>query len=164
MDASHRLASKGLFYEESAGVPLLMKYTGTIAPGTVDREHLVSTGLDILPTLCDYAGVDVPDSLLGHSLRSAAERRDAPNRRPYVVSENLTGRMIRTDRFKYCVYSSGEARESLVDMMTDPGEMNNLAELPDYDDVLAKHRTYLIRWIEESSDVEAKAFAISARP
>lgn len=59
MDASHRLASKGLFYDESAGIPLLMKYKGNIPPGTVD-EHLVSNGLDILPTLCDYAGIAVP--------------------------------------------------------------------------------------------------------
>ena len=32
MDASHRLASKGLFYDESVRVPFLMKYKGVIPP------------------------------------------------------------------------------------------------------------------------------------
>lgn len=65
MDASHRLASKGLFYDESVRVPFLMKYKGVIPPGQVDNKHLVATGLDILPTLCDYAGANVPATLLG---------------------------------------------------------------------------------------------------
>ena len=164
MDASHRLASKGLYYEESAGVPLLMKYKGTIPPGTVDRDHLVSNGLDILPTLCDYAGVAVPESLLGQSLRAVAEKRDTPDGRPYVVSENQSGRMIRSDRFKYCVYSDGEPRESLVDIKNDPGEMTNLAGLPKFNDELAEHRAYLSRWIDESNDLEAKAFAVTGTP
>jgi arylsulfatase A-like enzyme len=162
MDASHRLASKGLFYEESAGVPFLMKYKGTIRPGKVDHEHLVSNGLDILPTLCDYAGVAVPEALLGRSLRPIAEGKRAGDRRPYVVSENQTGRMLRSARFKYCVYTKGEIRESLVDMKKDPGEMQNLASLPEYEDTLIEHRGYLNRWIEESGDAEAKAFAVGA--
>ncbi len=37
------------------------------------------------------------------------------------------GRMLRTARYKYCVYDQGEHRESLVDLEADPGAMNNLA-------------------------------------
>ena len=69
--------------------------------------------------------------------------------------------MIRSDRFKYCVYPEGEIRESLVDMQTDPGEMKNLASLPEYQEVLNRHRRYLAQWIEESGDTEAKAFAVA---
>ncbi len=161
MDASHRLASKGLFYEESAGVPLLMKYKGTIPPGTVD-EHLVSNGLDILPTLCDYAGVAAPKTLLGRSLRPIAEGERVGQWRPYVVAENLAGRMIRSERYKYCVYTDGAIRESLVDMRDDPGELKNLVLLREYESVLREHRGYLTRWIEESGDTEARAFAVDA--
>jgi arylsulfatase A-like enzyme len=160
MDASHRLASKGRFYEESVGVPFLMKYKGTILPGKVDDEHLVSTGLDLLPTLCDYAGVKVPKTLLGRSLRSIAEGKRVNNWRRYVVSENHTGRMIRSERFKYCVHVDGEIRESLVDLKRDPGEMKNLASLPKYKDALIEHRDYLNKWIKKSGDTEAKAFAV----
>jgi arylsulfatase A-like enzyme len=37
------------------------------------------------------------------------------------------GRMLRTQRYKYCVYSEGRHREELVDLEKDPGEMANLA-------------------------------------
>lgn len=160
MDASHRLASKGLFYEESVTVPFLMRHRGTIRAGQVNVDHLVSTGLDILPTLCDYAGVKPPSTLLGTSLRPIAEGQSIDPRRPYVVSENDSGRMVRSGRFKYCVYHSGSIRESLVDLTNDPGEMKNLASRPDCRDALREHRQYLTDWIEESSDVEAQQFAV----
>jgi arylsulfatase A-like enzyme len=159
MDASHQLASKGLFYEESVRVPLLLKYKGVIPAGQVDEEHLVATGLDILPTLCDYAGADVPETLLGRSLRAIAEGRSVDDWRTYVVSENSWGRMIRSKRFKYCVYDSGALRESLVDLNDDPGEMKNLASLPDSSESLRQHRRYLLQWIEDSHDRGAEAFA-----
>ena len=160
MDASHRLASKGLFYEESVTVPFLMRLKGQIPGGQVNREHLVSTGLDILPTLCDHAGVTPPSTLLGTSLRAIAEGRQDQPRRPYVVSENNTGRMVRSARFKYCVYQSGSPLESLVDLDNDPGEMKNLAALPDHEATLREHRRFLCEWIEESGDEEGKAFVV----
>jgi arylsulfatase A-like enzyme len=159
MDASHRLASKGLFYEESVRVPFLIKYKGRTPAGRVDDQHLVSTGLDILPTLCDYAGAVVPETLLGRSLRPIAEGRQVDGWRPYVVSENAWGRMVRSDRYKYCVYDSGVVRESLVDLKTDPGEMSNLASLPEFRESLELHRRYLDQWIEESGDAEARLLA-----
>jgi choline-sulfatase len=160
MDASHQLASKGLFYEESVGVPFLMKYTGVIPKGKVDTKHLVATGLDILPTLCDYAGTTPPKTLLGQSLRPIAEGKPAGDRRPYVACENRWGRMICSERFKYCVYDAGATRESLVDMTRDGGEMKNLASDPEYKEALAQHRRYLNDWIKRSGDREGKAFVV----
>jgi len=160
MDASHRLASKGLFYEPSVRVPLLMQYKGVIRPGQVDTKHLVATGLDILPTLCDYAGADVPETLLGHSLRSIAEGQEIDDWRAFVVSENTWGRMIRSQRFKYCVYDSGDFRESLVDVVDDPGELINLARTPEFRDTLLAHRRFLQQWIKASNDTEAETFAL----
>ncbi len=161
MDGSHRLASKNLFYEESAGVPYLMQYKGVIPAGVVDDKSLVSSGLNTLPTLAEYAGVSVPDFLPGRSLRSVAETGTDDPRRPYVVSENDIGRMLRTERYKYCVYTTGEPRESLVDMEKDPGEMRNLAVLPEYKDIVIRHRRFLQHWIEESGDEKAQSFAIA---
>lgn len=161
MDGSHRLASKNLFYEESVGVPFLMQYKGVVHPGVVDDDSLVSNGLDLLPTLCDYAGISIPDYLLGGSLRSLVEKGESDVRRPYVVAENNTGRMLRTSRFKYCVYRTGNIRESLVDLDEDPGEMHNLAGNPEYKDVLNRHRKYLLEWIAESKDEDAKSFVVA---
>ncbi len=160
MDGSHRLASKNLFYENSVGVPFIMQYKGVIPTGVVDNKSLISNGLDVLPTLCDYAGVSVPNYLLGRSLRPLAENQEDNARRPYVVAENNTGRMIRSDHYKYCVYTSGKIRESLVDLRADPGEMKNLAGKAGFEKHLNRHREFLKQWIKESKDVTAKTFAI----
>ena len=160
MDGSHRLASKNVFYENSAGVPFIMQYKGVIPPNQVDEKSLVSNGLDVVPTLCDYAGVPAPEYLLGRSLRPVAENQKDNSRRPFIVAENNTGRMLRTSRFKYCVYKEGEIRESLVDLVKDPGEMNNLAGRKGFEKHLNKHREFMRNWITESKDAEAKAFAV----
>ena len=102
----------------------------------------------------------MPESLLGRSLRPIAEGKRVDDWRQYVVTENHTGRMLRSQRIKYCVYNEGETRESLVDLKNDPGEMKNLASTPEYKNVLIKHRRYIEQWIEESGDREAKAFAV----
>ena len=161
MDGSHRLASKNVFYENSVGVPFIMQYKGVIPTGVVDNKSLISNGLDVLPTLCDYAGVSVPNYLLGRSLRSLAENQEDNARRPYVVAENKTGRMLRSDHYKYCVYTSGKIRESLVDLRADPGEMKNLAGKAGFEKHLNRHREFLKQWIKESKDVTAKTFAIT---
>jgi hypothetical protein len=62
------------------------------------------------------------------------------------------GRMVRSARFKYCVYSEGERRESLIDMLSDPGEMKNLALDDRYRSVLEQHRAYLAEWCRKHGD------------
>ncbi len=62
------------------------------------------------------------------------------------------GRMIRTGRYKYAVYSSGERNEQLFDLMADPGETKNLAYSKEYREVLEKHRGLLSKWMKERSD------------
>ena len=158
MDSCHRLASKGSFYEQSVSVPLLMRYNGTIPPNKTD-EHLASSGLDILPTLCDYAGVVVPKHVQGKSLRSIAEGTQQEPWREFIVTENETGRMLRSERIKYCVYRDGELRESLVDLHNDPGEMKNLATDAAHKTVLDKHRRLLRQWTESTGDSDANTFA-----
>ena len=158
MDASHRLASKSLFYEESVGVPLILTYKGHISAGRTDRTHLVSTGLDILPTLCDYAGVKRPDHLLGKSLRPLAEGRRVDHWRSYVASENGYTRMIRSQRYKYCAFDETNSKESLVDMQYDPGEMRNLVDDPNFQQVLAAHRRLLADWSRISNDKDGSKY------
>ena len=51
-----------------------------------------------------------------------AEGRDPGPWREYVVSETHYGRMVCSGRYKYCVYESGQRRETLVDLTEAPGE------------------------------------------
>ena len=152
MDSAHKLEHKQVLYEESVRVPFIMSYKGVIPKGRVNDTHLISNGLDLLPTLCDYAGIETPKGLPGSSLRPLAEGRKPGQWRDFVVSESQNGRMLRTERFKYTIYDSGKNREQLIDLKNDPGEMKNLAKNKAYKDVLDSHRRLLYRWIERTGD------------
>jgi choline-sulfatase len=152
MDAAHKLEHKSILYEEAVHIPFVMSFPGVIPKGAVDNTHLVSNGLDLFPTLCDYAGIETPAGLPGRSVRPLAQGKAVEQWRDFVVSESEGGRMLRTDRFKYCLYDSGEHREQLTDLKDDPGEMRNLAETAAFKNVLDQHRQLLRSWVEKTGD------------
>ena len=152
MDSAHHLEHKSVFYDEASRVPLIVSWKGVTRPGWVDRQHLVSTGQDLIPTLCDFAGVPAPASLKGRSVRALAEGRAPVSWRETQVVENGESRMLRSARYKYVVYASGARREMLVDMVADPGEMKNLAPDPAAAPVLAEHRRLLQEWYRQNGE------------
>jgi arylsulfatase A-like enzyme len=127
--------------------------------------------VDLIPTLCEFAGMAVPGELPGQSQWDTAMGRTAATDRPYVVVSNHMvqcepvdgvllkpeGRMVRSRRYKYCLYSEGKRRESLVDMETDPGEMTNLAERPEAREILLEHRNHLRQFAREHGDKTARS-------
>jgi arylsulfatase A-like enzyme len=135
-----------------------MSYKGSIHRGVVDDTHLVSNGLDLLPTLCDYADIETPQGLEGRSLRPLAEGNNTKQWRGFVVSESQNGRMLRTGRFKYCIYDSSRHREQLIDLRHDPGEMKNLANVDGYKDILHRHRQLLRDWVQRTGDRIAEEY------
>ncbi len=149
--AHHQMTRKNLLYEEALAVPLVLALPGAIAGGAVDDAHLAS-GLDIAPTVCDFAGVTAPPAMRGRSLRPVLEGANA-TWREFCVSEVQanTGRMVRTDRYKYITYA-GDPVEQLFDMARDPGELSNLADDAAHAEVLADHRRMLREW-EATLDV-----------
>ena len=130
---AHRWNQKWALYEESVRVPFILKFGAHTSTGRVVTEPLVAASLDLFPTVCDFAGVTPPPNLLGRSLRPFIEG-NPDTWRDYVVTETCFsdglgthGRMLRTPRYKYVVYSWGKHREQLFDLTTDPGETINLA-------------------------------------
>jgi choline-sulfatase len=115
-----------------------------------------------MPTLCDYAAITPPTGLRGLSVRPLAEGREPKAWRDAVVSETtfcgfgedleVSGRMLRTHRHKYIVYSKGHPREQLFDMIQDPGETMSLVGKADHNDILADHRRRLAAWCEQTRD------------
>jgi choline-sulfatase len=161
---AHGWNQKTVFYEEAARVPFILSLKGTTKRGTANR--LVQTGVDLIPTLCSYADIPVPKQLPGLSLKETANGKGAKDPRAYVVVSNRMvqgaaidgrvfkpdGRMVRSQRYKYCVYSEGQRSESLVDMEEDPGEMMNLAGDPEYKQILDAHRAMLATWSSKIND------------
>jgi choline-sulfatase len=144
------------FYDETTRVPFIFAGPG-VAEDASAGEPLVSL-LDLLPTLCDYAGLAAPAGLWGRSLVPWLKGAEGTPH-DYVVSEWHTewgftiepGRMLRTPQFKYVRYREGNGEE-LYDLESDPGEVRNLAPDGEWRTVLERHRAMLHRHIEETCD------------
>jgi len=174
---AHGFNQKTVLYDESSRVPLIIAYKGKVAGAVSDK--LVNTGIDLLPTMFDFAGLEVPNTMPGRSLWPLVLGKPVSAWRDFVVVENdmaqagelngltpqMEGRMVRSERFKYCIYSRGQQRESLVDMETDPGETVNLATNPKYRDVLLQHRELLRQFGQEHKDhLVAEILAENVKP
>jgi choline-sulfatase len=148
--ARHQSILKSSPYDESIKVPLIVSFPGRWEGGRVDGTHLVS-GVDLLPTMCDFAGIEPPPGVVGASLRplleiGGAEGVEAPWRSFVgVETSGDKGRVIRSERYKYVKYQD-EPVEMLYDMEGDPQETRNLAEEEDYANTLAAHREMLKVW------------------
>lgn len=129
MQGSHGLVNKGVSYEQSAGVPFIVRCPGGRRGEVTDR--LVS-GLDIFPTAMEIAGR--PAAGDGHSFLPYVTGRSDGTIDEYIISESLLGespwRMIRTPRWKLTVSWPDGAPQMLFDMAEDPNEMRNLAGQP----------------------------------
>jgi len=147
----HQMVRKSSLYNEASRVPLLFSWPGHVATDKTDAVHLAS-GLDIVPTLCDYASIKSPANMRGVSLRAILEGGGEPQR-DFVISEvsTNTGRMVRTKDWKYITYKD-DAVEQLFDMRNDPGETKNLAASSRYAATLAEHQKLLRDW-ENQLDV-----------
>lgn len=141
----HQMIVKNYLYDEALKVPLIMSAPGRFGEGVRDTEHLVS-GIDILPTVCDFAGVKAPSNVTGSNLRPLLEGRNVEWREFAMAEVKLTtptpGYALRTQDYKYIVHK-GDPVEQLFDMRNDPGETKNLAADADSAGVLADHRKLL---------------------
>ena len=152
MLGSHGMNSKGVFYEESAHVPLLMRLPGAIRPGTAVENPV--THADLFPTILDYLGA--PERACdGRSLRTLIEGRAGyPD---FCVSEwnpaspNL---MVRTRDWKLMIANRAEAKtlDALFNLKDDPYEMRNLVGAPDdrvrYRKQAGEMKERLLAWME----------------
>ena len=157
MAGSHQLRTKNYMYEEATAVPLIVCPPGKNAVAAVDKRHLVS-GLDILPTMCDYAGLPIPKSFEGVSVRALVDRPGVKRQTPWrdhlvlEINDRTEVRMVRGNRYKYIVYAKGETREQLFDLDSDPGETNNLVQRPEMKQIVEAHRGMLRDWIRRTDD------------
>jgi arylsulfatase A-like enzyme len=126
MDAAHRLEHKSLLYEESARVPFLAMWKGQIPAGRVDSTHLISNGLDLLPTLCDYAGVNGQADPRGRSLRPLFEGKEVAWRDHLGVESQVGKMVVSADKLKYMRYDVVGIEENLIDLKQDPFEMSHV--------------------------------------
>lgn len=137
----HGWFDKRFMYEESFRTPLLIRYPKEIKPGTV-IDDLVQN-LDFAPTLLDYAGIETPEEMQGESFRDLAagktdEWRDAVYYTYYEYpAEHMVKRHygVATERYKLIHFYYDIDEWEMYDLETDPREMQNIYNDPNYADV-----------------------------
>jgi hypothetical protein len=130
---------KFTLWEKANRVPFIVVAPGVTKPGSrCDRP----VGLvDIYPTLLDLAGLPPKADNDGRSLVPLLKNTEAKWDRPALMTEGRGNHAIRSDRWRYILYSDGA--EELYDHDKDPWEWNNIAGDPEYATVIAEHRKWL---------------------
>jgi len=152
----HRQFDKGpMMYEDIYHIPLVVRWPGTVAPGSRCTEFV--SLLDLMPTFLEIAGIDPPGGIDGRSLRPLLGGNQPDDWRDAIFAEYhgepetlYTQRMIRTERYKYVF--NGPDRNELYDFANDPHELNNLVDNPEYAAVKSELEERLGAWMEKTGD------------
>ena len=152
MMGDHHMWRKTYAYEGSARVPMIVKppNTWTDAKRGQVLDHVVELR-DVMPTVLDAAGVDIPDTVDGRSmvplLRGETQRT---NWRDYLIGEHIwcysheqANYYVTDGKTKY-IWFPYLGHEQLFDLTRDPGECHDLAPQQDRRQTLQTWRDRLI--------------------
>lgn len=129
-------AGKGHLYEGGLRIPFMIRWPGTVKPGTEIATPV--TTLDLMPTLTDMAGITCPEKAGtdGLSLTPLLQTGTVPERdtfywhnpapRPSSTADWFSS-AIRIGDLKLLDFPT-EKKIELYDLANDPGESKNLAE------------------------------------
>lgn len=169
-DQGFYLGEKGFFdkrfmYEESFGMPLLMKYPKSIKPGTV--VNALTQNLDFAETFLDYADVEIPNDMQGKSMKPMLEgktdQHDYRDALYYHYYDYPAFHMvkkqygIRTKDYKlFHVYDDIDEWE-FYDLKKDPKEMQNLINDQSYSRIISDLKNKLLE-LQKNYKVTDKEF------
>ena len=162
----HGWFDKRFIYDESFKTPLLVRWPGVIAPGSVNDEMVQN--LDFAQTLLDIAGIESPADMQGESIvpllkgDTAAWDREAVY---YHYYEYPAVHMVKrhygivTKEFKLAHFYFDVDEWELYDRLKDPAEMNNVYDDPAYAEVVSKLKEELAALrvkYKDSEDLDQK--------
>jgi arylsulfatase A-like enzyme len=148
----HGWYDKRFMYEESLRMPLLVRYPGMVAPGSISGSFVLN--IDVAATFCELAGIAPDEPMSGRSITPLLRGEPPPDWRRsmyYRYWEHLSDQHrvaahcgIRTERYKLPYYygqglglagTSDQATPpewELFDLATDPAELRNVYDEPGF--------------------------------
>lgn len=162
----HDYMDKRWGYEEGMRMPFLVRYPKSIKAG--GRTDAIVENVDYAPTMLEFAGVATPGYMQGRSFKSILESGKEPDDWKQAAYYRYWMHMahhfnpahlgLRTKRYKLLFfYGAGEKSDTpdtppgweLYDLKSDPSEMNNVYDNPEYASVVVQLKADLKkRWID----------------
>ena len=139
-------------HQELVHVPLLVKYPGPTSPLAGQPVETITSGVDIMPTVLDVAGIAIPPNLQGQSLRKLSSGAPA-----LVLAESFPNHLIRlkqrSDLGQRAIYQghwkyigSTTGQKELYNLSDDPAELQNLYKSDD--PVSRRFSEELDQWVQ----------------
>ncbi|NCU25206.1 DUF4976 domain-containing protein [Candidatus Nomurabacteria bacterium] len=158
---SHRLSGKGpAAYDEICRIPLIIRWPGVSACNTVSTKP--ASHIDIVPTIFDAAGIDIPQWIDGTSIRDAISDPDNSSDKEIYIEftrfeidhDGFDGfqpiRAVFDGRYKLVINLLDT--DELYDLANDPGELVNIINDPDHDDIRNELHGKIIRKMNSTRD------------
>ena len=146
---SHGLLGKQNLYEHSTKVPFIISGPGI--PQNKVTDALVYL-FDIYPTLAELCGLPAPEGIDGANLNPVIKGDKDRVREALYTAYRNTARAVRTpDGWKLISYPQRNFMQ-LFQLENDPLELNNLAEIPRYQQKLTEMKTLLEEWHQATND------------
>ncbi|MBQ0734679.1 sulfatase [Aquimarina celericrescens] len=138
----HDLFCKHVTFQNTIQVPLIIKVpdmqSGKKVEGMVEY-------VDIFPTLCELTGLQKPETIQGKSFMPLLKNIKEKGKE-YIFSRFKTTVSVRSDRYFYVQFIDDKGifvNEMLFDHQTDPYENQNIAHLPDMDEIVTELKEIL---------------------
>jgi arylsulfatase A-like enzyme len=158
-NGSHGLGSKVLPYEEGARVPLIIVDPRVRTGRKIVKTSSLTGNVDIAATILDLAEIDIPSVYDGTSLLPVLTNTKLQVRETLPIvqvwgPEATHCLTVMDDRHKYIYWFYEDAEknlfptEELFDLLSDPFEMKNVADHPEYHSRLVKMRKIYDRQLE----------------
>jgi len=128
----HGRWNKNTLNEEATRIPFILRWPAALRPRVPGQQ--VASLVDVMPTLLDLLGADIPDRVQGQSLAPVVRgEREALERDAAFIESNVEGIAIRTPSLLFGMQTDRGTREItnpdllLYDLGTDPYQQENLA-------------------------------------
>ena len=162
----HCLMSKHGFYDESYHIPMIIYDPRKEADHSRGYQFDSFTeNIDIMPTMLDWLDLDIPSQCDGQSLLPFIERGESPDfwrteahwefdfrnildaamEQELGMSQHQCQlNVIRDNKYKYVHFTA--LPSLLFDLENDPGEHENLANNPEYSEILLRYAQKMLSW------------------
>ncbi len=129
-------------------VPLIVNAPSAVARGRVTHEIVES--IDLFPTLCELAGLEIPDTVQGRSLCPLLGGNEPQPVRSSALTENRLRKALVSGPWRL-VANLPDEQDELYHIDEDPWELHNRIEDPSCREILSQLRRQLIHRLAEAA-------------